>query len=189
MVTKTAEELENLLKEPEQTKPKRGRPKGSKNGQSSRAPRRPSANMRGQIGNVLRAANFAFVQMANQYALYAIREDEIDPLAAALEIEINSSARMQKLLGSAGKISPHIALISILGQMAMTRYALYSATKTMMGAGAYGGLNGFRPDGNSATVPLETGGTSGDNRGYGDGQDVPGVFTPTDAEASYRPEI
>src|SRR5438552_449477 len=95
----------------------------------TRQPRIQLANLKANLIAGLKTGNALAVQFIRGYALYSLQPDEFDPLATALAKEIDASPRLQKVAAGVGQASTHSALIIVLLNMSMRRYAIYQQVK------------------------------------------------------------
>lgn len=158
--------------------PKR-RQRSDKGSPRSRTPTGQKISVTALKGNILsglKAANSLAVNFIHGYAVYQLEPDEYEPLAKVIVSEIDASPRLQRLVMQTGNISAHGATFFVLLQMSMRRYAKY---QMMKGNSNVGERNGEFVDSHTEPpVSMETGGTHGSDRGYGDRENLFNIYAP-----------
>lgn len=119
-------ELQQIVEANNAPKKKRGRQLGTPNRNTAT---RKLGNLKEQFDTLLRTGNAVFQSVKPQLAIYALNDEEIAKLRDALVVEFNANPKLQKMVTAFGSVSPHIALVSALGSIAIARYYLYQTIK------------------------------------------------------------
>ena len=148
-------------------KSKRGRPP-----KRGAGPNLTQKQIREELDGLVRLANSLVGY--TPYAEYALIEEEIIALRDALALEIETNASVLIWVQRVGKMSPHLILAStILGIVVRRLPQVKGSIPVDFGSGEDGRVPfaSVGPDYNP--FPVGTGSAYGDDRGHGNGQDVP----------------